>query len=282
MKSVILIHMTKAIAALFLLISCHFVTADDATGLSNNILIKSTHLGYDVQYRIFIPKNYSDFADLPTIYVTDGQDYIKGGAMPRLMKKLIAQNRIRPTIGVFIDSRDPDDLSHNRRNSQFSCNYQYFEFVTKELVKTIDSNYRTSQIAEDRVILGSSYGGMNSACFGLLASETFSGIAIQSPQILPVPELIKYYEQSERLPLKFYISTGARNDGRRQAKTLYKTLKEKGYPVKYRKVPGSHNWYNWRPLLDEILVYYFPLKKPVSKVSLTEGRAGTVPSDIDR
>ena len=109
MNSVILIHMTKAIAALLLLISCHFVTANDATGLSNNILIKSTHLGYDVQYRIFIPKNYSDFADLPTIYVTDGQGYIKGGAMPRLMKKLIAQNRIRPTIGVFIDSRDPDD-----------------------------------------------------------------------------------------------------------------------------------------------------------------------------
>jgi enterochelin esterase-like enzyme len=141
------------------------------------------------------------------------------------------------------------------------CNYQYFEFVTKELVNKIDSDYRTSPNAEDRVILGLSLGGLNSACFGLLASDTFTGIAMQSPYTFPVPDLIGYYEKSERLPLNFFISTGARNDGRRQARVLRKALEKKGYPIKYREVIGSHDWYNWRPLLDDILVYYFPQEK---------------------
>ena len=257
----ILTHMTKAIFALFLLLNSSFVASDYVGQLSPNITITSSHLGYDVQYRVFIPKHYSELDDLPTIYVTDGQDYIKSGEMPRLMKRLIGQNRMRPAIAVFIDSRDTANLSHNRRNSQFVCNYQYFEFVTKELVNKIDSDYRTSPKAEDRVILGLSLGGLNSACFGLLASDTFTGIAMQSPYTFPVPDLIGYYEKSERLPLNFFISTGARNDGRRQARVLRKALEKKGYPIKYREVIGSHDWYNWRPLLDDILVYYFPQEK---------------------
>lgn len=257
----ILTHMTKAIFALFLLLNSSFVASDYVGQLSPNITITSSHLGYDVQYRVFIPKHYSELDDLPTIYVTDGQDYIKSGEMPRLMKRLIGQNRMRPAIAVFIDSRDTANLSHNRRNSQFVCNYQYFEFVTKELVNKIDSDYRTSPNAEDRVILGLSLGGLNSACFGLLASDTFTGIAMQSPYTFPVPDLIGYYEKSERLPLNFFISTGARNDGRRQARVLRKALEKKGYPIKYREVGGSHDWYNWRPLLDDILVYYFPQEK---------------------
>ena len=257
----ILTQMTKAIFALFLLLNSSFVASDYVGQLSPNITITSSHLGYDVQYRVFIPKHYSELDDLPTIYVTDGQDYIKSGEMPRLMKRLVGQNRMRPAIAVFIDSRDTANLSHNRRNSQFVCNYQYFEFVTKELVNKIDSDYRTSPKAEDRVILGLSLGGLNSACFGLLASDTFTGIAMQSPYTFPVPDLIGYYEKSERLPLNFFISTGARNDGRRQARVLRKALEKKGYPIKYREVIGSHDWYNWRPLLDDILVYYFPQEK---------------------
>ncbi len=257
----ILTHMTKAIFALFLLLNSSFVASDYVGQLSPNITITSSHLGYDVQYRVFIPKHYSELDDLPTIYVTDGQDYIKSGEMPRLMKRLVGQNRMRPAIAVFIDSRDTANLSHNRRNSQFVCNYQYFEFVTTELVNKIDSDYRTSPNAEDRVILGLSLGGLNSACFGLLASDTFTGIAMQSPYTLPVPDLIGYYEKSERLPLNFFISTGARNDGRRQTRVLQKALEKKGYPIKYREVGGSHDWYNWRPLLDDILVYYFPQEK---------------------
>lgn len=229
--------------------------------LSENQFIKSTHLGYEVQYRVFTPKNYSEFDDLPSIYITDGQDYIASGKMPRLMNKLIQENRIRPTIGIFIDSRDTSDLLKNRRNSQFACNYQYFEFVAKELVAEIDLNYRTSQNAKDRAILGLSFGGLNSACFGLLASDIFNGIAMQSPATFPVPDLIKYYEQSEKLPLKFYISSGSVKDFRMPTGVFYRAIKNKGYPVKYQKVRGSHNWNNWRPLLDDVLIYFFPSKK---------------------
>ncbi len=241
--------------------------AQESPGLSDNIIIKSSHLGYDVQYRVFIPENYSELDNLPVIYMTDGQGYIRNGKMPRIMKKLIAANRIRPTMGVFIDPRVTTDLSRNRRNAQFFCNYRYFEFVTKELVNAIDQKYKTSKNAKDRVILGLSFGGLNSACFGLLASDTFNGIAMQSPATHPVPDLVKYYQDSEKLPLKIYLSTGTINDARKRTRILYNALKKKGYQIEYKEVREAHNWSNWRPLLDDILVYYFP---PVKKSTSSE------------
>lgn len=34
-------------------------------------------------------------------------------------------------------------------------------------------------------------------------------------------------------------------------------LEVKGYDLSYVEVPFGHNWNNWAPLLDDVLVYYF-------------------------
>ncbi|MDW8466111.1 MAG: hypothetical protein RML35_08025 [Chloroherpetonaceae bacterium] len=84
--------------------------------LSDNFRISSLRLGYTVQYRVYTPFGYErGAAQLPTIYVTDGHEYANDamGSMVIVLDNLIAERRIRPVIAVFIDPRNPDNLSQN-------------------------------------------------------------------------------------------------------------------------------------------------------------------------
>ena len=170
--------MKKYLAYGFLIASCITSSYTIAGGtLSDNLRIKSEILGYDLQYRVYVPVSVQPDDELPTLYITDGQWYISRGELPELMDREIANGNIEPAIVVFLDSRDPDKLSDNRRNRQFFCLKGYADFFTSELVTEIDANYPTRANRQDRVILGLSFGGYNSGCFGLMANETFAGIA---------------------------------------------------------------------------------------------------------
>ncbi|WP_262693368.1 alpha/beta hydrolase [Kordiimonas aquimaris] len=232
-------------------------TAYAAGKLSDNQRIESAQLGYALQYRVYTPEGIETLENIPTIYMTDGQWYIKSGKMVKELDRLIAKGAIKPTIAVFVDNRDPDNLRNNRRNQQFFCNPDYVKFFTNELVPTVTDNYPTSQARDDRVILGLSFGGLNAACFGLMAHPTFGGIAMQSPATHPVPKLFDVYQSEDTRPIKIFFSTGTKNDNAGASRRFRTVLKEKGYEMMYKEVPYGHNWRNWKPLLDDILLYYF-------------------------
>ena len=225
--------------------------------LSDNIRIKSTHLGYDLQYRVYLPPGGDALSNLPTLYVADGQWYIKAGRLPRVVDREIRRGRIKPVMIVFVDSSDPDKPRFNRRNSQFFCNTDYAKFYADELVPEVNQTYPASPSRDDRVILGLSFGGLNAACFGLLIPELFGGIAMQSPATWPVPILADLYESEPHRPIKVFLTVGYRRDGAGDARALRKVLKKKGYDMFYREVDGGHNWSNWRPLQDDVLRYFF-------------------------
>ena len=50
---------------------------------------------------------------------------------------------------------------------------------------------------------------------------------------------------------------GRKNDNFRAIKRFKRTLDSKGYDVTYIKVWNGHNWKNWRPLLDDVLLTFF-------------------------
>ena len=251
--------MTKSIVLLgaFWLVAAAAVQAEDGK-LSANKRIESNALGYDLQYRVYTPAGVETLENLPTIYMTDGQGYIRSGNMHKALDREINNGTIKPVIAVFIDARDPDNLRNNRRNSQFFCNGNYVKFFARELVPAITQDYPVSLNREDRVILGLSFGGLNAACFGLMANPTFGGVAMQSPAMHPVPKLAELYETEERRPIKIFFSIGSKNDNTAPGRRFKKILEKKGYDMFYKEVPHGHNWRNWKPLLDDILVYFFP------------------------
>lgn len=230
--------------------------ADDGT-LSKNIRIESSKLGYALQYRVYVPAGIKDLSNLPTLYVTDGQSYISSGLMPKVLDRQIAKEKIEPIIVVFVDPRDPDKLRVNRRNRQFFCNADYVDFFRQELVPTISANYPVSGKRKDRVILGLSFGGLNAACFGMLADDVFAGVAMQSPALHPVPEIYAAYEKNPHRDIKIYFSIGTKDDNTAAGRRLRRILKRAKYEMLYKEVPHGHNWQNWRPLLPGVLKYFF-------------------------
>jgi len=244
----------------FLNISLLFAVAAiaDESTLGDNQRIFSTHLGYELQYRIYRPAATSGDDQLPSLYITDGQSYLKQGDFKSVLDKAIGTNVIRSLLVVFLDSRNPDKLKENRRTSEFMCNTNFAAFFADELVPTISREQPVSLSRDDRVILGMSFGGLNSACFGLMLPDLFSGIAMQSPasgdHIGVVREL---YEKRETLPLKIFISVGTRNDNTDAVRQFKRTLEHKGYDLTYVTVRKGHGWENWAPLLDDVLLTFF-------------------------
>lgn len=226
--------------------------------LSDNQRIVSTQLGYELQYRVYRPAETSADDRLPTLYVTDGQGYLEQGGFKAVLDTAISSGEIDPVLVVFLDSRNPDNLEENRRNSQFMCNTKFAAFFASELIPTISQKQPVSLLREDRVSLGVSFGGLNSACFGLMLSKLFSGIAMQSPAGADHLKIVQgLYEERPALPLKMFLSVGSQNDNTGAAKQFKKTLERKGYDLTFIKVTGEHDWQNWAPLLDDVLLTFF-------------------------
>ncbi len=226
--------------------------------LSEDIRFQSESLGYDVNYRVYIPVGYSDLQNLPVVYVTDGQEYADDelGMLVIALDNLIADGAIQPVLAVFIDARDPD-TGHNRRFDELMGNEKFDQFLVDELVPTIDEAYRTDPTPEARLMMGSSSGGFHALNMGLYHSDTFHLNAALSPHI-PDRSLFRGYLDSHDLPIKVFVSAGILGDvdflGTRD---LAGIMEDRGYPYRYLEVSDGHSWGNYHALYDDLLIYFF-------------------------
>ncbi len=225
--------------------------------LSDNILIHSSVLSYNIYYKVYKPYGYDGFSDLPVLYVTDGHEYANDqmGSLIIVLDNLIQSQSIKPIIAVFIDPREPSNSSSNRRMSEYTGNINYANFVANELIPEIDALYKTNLSADSRAILGTSLGGWNAAFFGITKSDKFHLIGIHSPAF--DPNIIQAYLDSPKLPLKIFMSTGVIYDTQDRARSMKSIMEAKGYPLLYKEVNEGHSWGNWRALMDEPLLYFF-------------------------
>ena len=237
--------------------------AADAGVLGNNQRISSSALGYDLHYRVYVPAQASADSLLPSLYITDGQAFLQQGDFQSVLDEMITSGMLKPLIVVFVDSRDPENLQLNRRNSEFMCNESYARFFGEELIPAVSSEYPVATSRSGRVILGISFGGLNSACFGLMLPRAFGGIAMLSPASGEHLDVVRrLYSKREQLPLRFFVSVGTRNDNQAAVKRFRRALERKGYDVNYQTVNKGHDWDNWRLLLDDVLLTFFAAPEP--------------------
>jgi enterochelin esterase-like enzyme len=174
-----------------------------------------------------------------------------------VLDNLIAEGLIEPVIMVFIDPRDPEDSTINRREREFLNNPLYGDFLAAELVPLIDELYDTNPTPEARVMLGVSFGGVNAAYVGLNHSDVFGRLAINSPTFSVRPVIFTQFQENDRLPLDIFMTTGCPWDTCGDAQRMRDILEEKEYPLHYIEVHEGHSWGNWPALLDDMLIYFF-------------------------
>jgi len=225
--------------------------------LSADTTINSSSMGYGINYRIYTPANYAanSLRDLPVVYVTDGHEYSADylGSMPIVLDNLIAAGKLRPTIAVFIDPRQPGNPGNNRRLSEYNMNPNFANFVANELVPAIDTNYRTQTNADGRTILGTSMGGLNAAYFGAVKSNVFHNIASQSPAYNQNSAIYTLYQNNNLQFLNIFQTNGTLGGDNSGADQMRAIWNARGYDYSSIVLNEGHSWGQWRGELDDIL-----------------------------
>lgn len=230
-----------------------------AKGQVVNNTIVSRQLNYQLQFQVYLPANYELLTDLPVLYVTDGQEYSNPllGNLITILDNLITDGTIKPIIVVFIDPRNPANLSENRRMEEYTVNEQYFRFVTSELIPFIDSNFKSATTASARAILGTSLGGLNSTYFAAVGTDFFGKFAAQSPAYWYRPEIFNMVEDIDLATTDWVITAGTYHDGLENAERMKQKLETRTASFQFTVVNEGHSWGAWSQLLDEMLIHFF-------------------------
>ena len=89
---------------LVILLVMPYVAFADGT-LTSDIRISSEALGYDLQYRVYLPEGVESLENLPVLYITDGPGYITQGRVPSVLNRLIKSEKIEPNPSSSEDRR---------------------------------------------------------------------------------------------------------------------------------------------------------------------------------
>lgn len=142
---------------------------NDSISIGINHTIKSSILNEDRKIQIYIPDDYSDSKEAyPVLYILDGQWYFVSGVAiqaaiktPRAIPKMIV-------VGITTSNSSRYKLFGNE-------NEKFTDFLVKEVIQFVDSNYRTS---DERVIFGWESAAYYLSNLILQQSEIFDGAII--------------------------------------------------------------------------------------------------------
>ncbi|NEN75790.1 DUF3327 domain-containing protein [Pelistega sp. NLN82] len=236
-----------------------FVTKKDTLqGSIQKVYFESTILGNKRRVWIYLPKNFSKEKYYPILYLLDGAEYTQQVSVPTILDNMIAEHKIQPMVGVFIDT-----ISAKTRAEELPANTQFAKALTEELIPFVEKTIQ----AKYRIISGSSYGGLASAYIAfnyphlfpqaLIMSGSFWWQAKESP-----PEENNYmawqFAQHDKKPLCLFISAGRFEAGENSilasSRHLKDVLKAKHYPLIYKEYSAGHSYFSWQGVLSDGLI----------------------------
>jgi len=221
-------------------------------------LLKRTHPVF-----VYTPPGYKQSKQLyPTMYVTDGGEYITLALMLNVLDNLIAEKRIQPIVAIFVDPRtDIRDSETSKRMIDYVMSDTFVNCLITEVRAKFLKQYRLDARPEQTGIMGASLGGLIATYAAYTHPEVFGLAAAQSPAYwIKDRAIITMISQGAKKPIRLYIDTGTIRDAQDDARRMKTILEEKEYPLHYAEYPEAHNWANWRARVDDILTYFWSLE----------------------
>ncbi len=253
------------------------------------VTLSSKILKQDMKLNIYLPKGYSSNNKYPVLYMIHGYTGNEDTWMPdlKLDKKadeLIDSNKIKPLIIVTPQIDNSYGLNTSQTTRRLGSDpkvslYEgmYEDFIYKEVVSFIDSNYSTITSKDGRYIGGLSMGGCVALHLAFSHSDMFSKVGGHSPALFvkEVPDSIYAWLypneglQNERDPLfiaqnkdlkelNIYLDCGD-NDSYKfyiGCDRLYKILQDKGVKSQYHLNSGAHDGVYWEENSEKYLLFY--------------------------
>ena len=272
------------------LLLCSLLTTFAATTAQAGELfadaVKSTTLGMDLRFNVYLPDGYKDSQTrYPVIYLLHGasgneNDWNQKGSAVETLDGLIRRGLIRPSIAV-LPSIGPqswfaDGAAHKMETA-----------LMTELLPYVESRYRAGTSRSERSIAGLSMGGYGALNLSLRHPQRFCAAGIISPAIydpLPPetsaarraaqfmrngqfdPELWKslnypahleaYAKAPQKVPM--WIVTGDHDVlgiAVMSANLYWRMLKIQPKLAELRVIDGDHEWMVFRDALPDALQY---------------------------
>ncbi|MDF5981809.1 alpha/beta hydrolase-fold protein [Pseudomonas aeruginosa] len=107
----------------------------------------------------------------PLLVLFDEDHYARDVPTPTILDNLIAAGRIRPTLAVIVGNVDASS-----RGRELPCNEAFADMLAHELLPWLQQRYALSEEPADRVLSGSSYGGLASGCIAYRYPERFGKV----------------------------------------------------------------------------------------------------------
>ena len=166
--------------------------------------VHSTILNKNYSITVLLPPGYNtSSSSYPTVYFQDGSDYLNYAYTKNILQNILDSNKIASVIAVFVTptNREDEYAGTNR--------FKYSEFFVTELVPYIETNYRTIQDKNSRLVMGDSFGGNISALISYTYPNIFANCGLHSPAFWPINyEVYNMIAGGIKKDIKFYSVWG--------------------------------------------------------------------------
>lgn len=205
--------------------------------------LESTHTGRTYDIYIRLPDEYTptEARTYPVVYLLDGQwDFkllasVYGGLYyDQFIPEIII-------VGISYAGENPNyqalramDYTPAAENPPAGTGEaaNFLAFLKEELIPLIETNYRTD--ASQRMLMGSSFGGLFALYTLFTEPELFRGYVAASPAVPFGNKAIfkqeaEYAGQHQALPVKLYLSVGELETLAPPVKAFINVINERGY-----------------------------------------------------
>jgi predicted alpha/beta superfamily hydrolase len=237
--------------------------------------VASPQLGNKRALRIYLPPSYNENAAkrYPVLYMHDGQNlfdaktasYGVEWGIDETINRLVATGVMDEVIVVGIDNtpeRIPEYTPCCDPKYGGGKLNAYDAFIVETVKPYVDRTYRTLPGKDTTAIMGSSLGGLASVLIAQRHPDIFSKAAGVSSSfwwnngalLAKVPD---------RVPVKFYLDAGTRDDGLDDTTKMRDAMLAKGYretdDLMFYKAEGArHNEASWAARVEKPLTWFFP------------------------
>ncbi len=243
-------------------------------------------------YRIYLPPGYdASNGRYPTVYMLHGA----GGSytewddsfMPAWADSMISSGEIQPMIIVMPDGGERQYWANWPNGPQWS------DYVSYDVVRYVDTNYRTLQDPASRAIGGLSMGGLGALHIAFHHPDLFGVVGAHSPSIRPDPDpagpfvtgrdfdahnpiwLVQNRWRPD-LRLNLWLDVGADDGWKYNIDQFRRAMDGVGMPYTWRVFPGTHEDTYWTGHVPDYLRFYSqalrgPVAPPVSDLASWPG-----------
>ena len=249
-------------------------------GTVAKVWYESPTAGMKRRMTVYTPAGYEDSGKrYPVFYLLHGMGgdenaWSELGRAAQILDNLIAQGKAKPMIVVMTNGNISQEAAPGETSNGFVSPTMRlpktmegsFETSFPDVVRYVDSHYRTIKSKHGRAIAGLSMGGFHSLHISKQYPDMFDYIGLFSAAILSDPKVdspiykdleAKLKVQFGKKPALYYIAIGNTDFLYKANADFRRMLDEKGYSYEYYESAEGHIWKNWRIYLTEFVPKLF-------------------------